>query len=160
MRLIALTGEVAPQGPRGRGIPQHCGHFVNSPNFFLFLLKTSHTCNRISHSSKDFFNTGCTRQLHHVTRKKLSRPLFTNRQIHVQPALLTNSGIIMDHSFSPLPRFCPEGDVSDLKCQQQPLHNSLIFREWRLNTFAQSPYFFVCFNGSYAIMSSSRSPRS
>ena len=32
MRQTTLTGEVAPQGPRGRGIPQGCGHFVNSPH--------------------------------------------------------------------------------------------------------------------------------
>ena len=30
MRQTTLTGEVAPQDPRGRGIPQDCGHFVNS----------------------------------------------------------------------------------------------------------------------------------
>ena len=33
MRQTTLTGEVAPQDPRGRGIPQGCGHFVNSPHF-------------------------------------------------------------------------------------------------------------------------------
>ena len=32
MLETTLTGEVAPQGPRGRGIPQGCGHFVNSPH--------------------------------------------------------------------------------------------------------------------------------
>ena len=32
MRQTTLTGEVAPQDPRGRGIPQGCGHFVNSPH--------------------------------------------------------------------------------------------------------------------------------
>ena len=36
MRETTLTGEVAPQGPRGRGIPQGCGHFVNSPHSALF----------------------------------------------------------------------------------------------------------------------------
>ena len=34
MRQTTLTGEVAPQDPRGRGIPQGCGHFVNSPHSF------------------------------------------------------------------------------------------------------------------------------
>ena len=33
MRQTTLTGEVAPQGSRGRGIPQGCGHFVNSPHY-------------------------------------------------------------------------------------------------------------------------------
>ena len=33
MRQTTLTGKVAPQDPRGRGIPQGCGHFVNSPHF-------------------------------------------------------------------------------------------------------------------------------
>ena len=33
MRQTTLTGEVAPQDPRGRGIPQGCGHFVNSPHW-------------------------------------------------------------------------------------------------------------------------------
>ena len=33
MRQTTLTGEVAPQGPRGGGIPQGCGHFVNSPHW-------------------------------------------------------------------------------------------------------------------------------
>ena len=32
MRQTTLTGEVAPQDPRGGGIPQGCGHFVNSPH--------------------------------------------------------------------------------------------------------------------------------
>ena len=35
MRQTALTGEVAPQGPRGRGIPQGYGHFVNSPHWHV-----------------------------------------------------------------------------------------------------------------------------
>ena len=34
MRQTKLTGEVAPQDPRGGGIPQGCGHFVNSPHYW------------------------------------------------------------------------------------------------------------------------------
>ena len=37
-RLRCLHGDVAPQGPRGRGIPQGCGHFVISPH-----LSSQHT---------------------------------------------------------------------------------------------------------------------
>ena len=33
LRQTTLTGEVAPQDPRGGGIPQGCGHFVNSPHW-------------------------------------------------------------------------------------------------------------------------------
>ena len=33
MRQTTLTGEVAPQGPHRRGIPQGRGHFVNSPHY-------------------------------------------------------------------------------------------------------------------------------